>query len=187
MLPLRFIREHEDLVRESLAARGDDAPLDELLRTDDRRRELLQTVERLRAQRNSISKQIGEAADQTARAALIEQARSISDRVDEIDPELVEVQARVDQFLLLIPALPHASVPRGDSDEDNPVLYVKGGRPAFGFGPRPHWELGERLGILDFPRAAKIAGSGFWLFKGAGAHLQRAQSGKNSANGEARW
>ena len=173
MLPLRFIRRHEELVRESLAARGDDAPLDELLQADDRRRELLGEVEQLRAQRNAISKQIGTAADDATRPALIEQTRSISARLGELDPELAAVQAQIDHFLLLLPALPHPSVPRGESDQDNPVLYAKGDRPVFDFEPRPHWELGDRLGILDFPRAAKIAGSGFWLFKGAGARLQR--------------
>jgi seryl-tRNA synthetase len=174
MIPLRFIREHADLVRESLAARADDAPLDELLRADERRRELLQDVEALRAERNALSKRIGAAADGADRQELIAKTRDASARIDAIEPELAEIQAAIDRLLLLFPAVPHASAPRGDSEADNVVIRSVGEMPTFDFEPKDHLALGEYLGILDFPRAAKVAGSGFALYRGAGAELRRA-------------
>ena len=174
MLPLRFVREHKDLVRAGLTARGDDTSFDELLTCDERRRALLRDVERWRADRNELSRKIGVASGKEDRTALIEKTRALSKQLDEAEPELEAAQAEIDRLLVLIPALPHASVPPGHEPSENPILATHGQLPEFNFDPKPHWELGELLDVLDFPRAAKIAGSGFWLFRGVGARLQRA-------------
>ncbi len=174
MIPLRFIREHQDLVRQGLAARGGNAPLEETLRLDDRRRALLQEVERVRADRNSRSRQIGGVSDAVRRAELIEATRALSKQIDALSPELASIEDEIDQLLLLFPAQPHASVPRGEGPADNPVLRERGARPEFDFEPVQHVELGEALAILDFPRAANVAGSGFATYRGGGARLRRA-------------
>ena len=174
MLPLRFIRENADLVRAGLSARGDDAPLDEFLQLDRKRRELLVDVEGWRAERKRVSRAIGAASDPAERQTLIAQTRATSQNLDEAEPELDRIQENLDRLLVLFPALPHASVPAGRDADDNPVIATHGTPPTFDFEPRPHWEIGEALGVLDFPRAAKIAGSGFWLFRAGGARLQRA-------------
>ncbi len=171
---MRFIRENEALVREALDARRDDAPLDELLELDGRRRELLGRIESLRNQRNDLSKQIGNTDVAEERQALIERTRDLSTQLEASEPDLAEIERQIHDRLLLMPAIPHPSVPRGAGEDDNPVLHTTGAAPTFDFDPKPHWELGEQLGILDFPRAANVAGSGFWLFKGVGARLQRA-------------
>ena len=171
---MRFIRENEALVRQALEARRDDAPLDELLELDACRRELLVRIESLRGRRNDLSKQIGNTRVAEERQALIEQARDLSTQLERSEPDLAEIDRQIHDRLLLMPALPHPSVPRGAGEEDSPVLRTTGEAPTFDFDPRPHWDLGGRLGILDFPRAANVAGSGFWLFKGVGARLQRA-------------
>lgn len=174
MLPLRFIREHTDIVRSGLAARGDDAPLDELLTMDERRRALLVDVEQYRADRNDVSRAIGATLDASERESLIGQTRALSQHLKESEPELDRIQAEINLLLLQIPALPHTSAPPGCGPQDNPVISTHIDPAPMEFDPKPHWELGEALGVLDFPRAAKIAGSGFWLFRGAGARLQRA-------------
>ena len=174
MLPLRFIRENADLVRTGLVARGDEAPLDDLLAVDEQRRVLLIEVEQWRAERNRLSRAIGAATDPAQRTELIAKTRALSQNLDGAEPELGRIEDEIDRLLMQIPALPHASVPAGRDADDNPLVSAHGVPAAFDFEPRPHWEIGEALGVLDFPRAAKIAGSGFWLFRGAGARLQRA-------------
>ena len=174
MLPLRFIRENADLVRTGLTARSDDAPLDELLELDQRRRALLVDVEQWRAERKRVSRAIGAASDHGEREALIAQTRALSKDLDESEPKLGQIEEELEDLISQFPALPHASVPAGRDADDNPVVATYGTPPAFDFEPRPHWEIGEELGVLDFPRAAKIAGSGFWLFRAGGARLQRA-------------
>ncbi len=174
MLPLRFLRENADLVRTGLIARGDEAPLDDLLAVDEQRRALLIEVEQWRAERNRLSRAIGAAPDPAQRTELIAKTRTLSRNLDGAEPELGRIEDEINRLLMQIPALPHASVPAGRDADDNPLVAAHGVPAAFDFEPRPHWEIGEALGVLDFPRAAKIAGSGFWLFRGAGARLQRA-------------
>ena len=174
MLPLRFLRENADLVRTGLDARGDDAPLDELLDLDRERRALLVEVEQWRAERKRVSRAIGSASDPGERETLIAQTRALSQDLDESEPELGRIEESLDRLLVQFPALPHATVPAGRDAGDNPLVASHGTPRSFDFEPRPHWELGEMLGVLDFPRAAKIAGSGFWLFRAGGARLQRA-------------
>ncbi len=172
MLPLRFIREHEALVRERLATRGGDPPLDELLSLDNQRRHLLTKVESLRAMRRKVSRGIGQASA-TERESLIARTREVTKELGDREPELTRVQADVDRLLLEIPMLPHASAPVGDADHPGRMHFCSGTPTPDSHAP-PHDEIARDLGILDFARASKVAGAGFWIFRGAGAQLQRA-------------
>jgi len=194
MLSLAFIRENPDAVRKALADRHTEAPLDEILGLDDHWRRLLQEVESLRAERNAAGKEIGQfnrtiegaERDKASQAAaeyqqavarrdeLLERMRQVSQRVDELEEELRQVEERLNDLLLQLPNIPDPKVPLGEGEEDNVLVRTEGEPATFDFQPRPHWELGERLGIIDFERGAKLSGSRFYLLKGAGAHLQRA-------------
>lgn len=179
MLDIRIIRENPGLVRERLAARGagDDAKVDEVLGLDERRRALLAEVETLKASRNRVSKEIGALIGQKKiqeAEARKQETRDIGDRVAALDKEVAEVEAARDEILLRIPNLPHASVPFGKTAEDNPVVRIHGEKPAYDFAPRSHVELCERLKLVDFARGAKLSGSGFLLYTGMGARLERA-------------
>ena len=173
MLPLSFIREHEALVRERLGTRYTDIPLNKLLKLDDRRRELLSDVEQLRAKRNELSKSIGKASD-SDRTQLINKTREISDALTNSEPELAHVETQIGSLLLEIPMLPDASVPVGDAQHPGTVHFTSTIEPAIEADRPDHVEIAESLGILDFARSARISGSGFWMFMGAGAQLQRA-------------
>jgi seryl-tRNA synthetase len=174
MLALQFVREHPDAVRQALAARHTDAPLDEILRLDEERRALLQEIEALKAERNAAGKQIGAANDEAERKRLIDEMRGVSERIDAGEPRLREIEERLDSLVLELPNLPDASAPEGAGEEDNVVVAQHGEPPAYDFAPLPHWELGERLGIIDFERGVKLSGSRFYVLVGAGARLQRA-------------
>ncbi|MAG36429.1 MAG: serine--tRNA ligase [Dehalococcoidia bacterium] len=174
MNDLRFIREHPDAVREALAHRRDDSPLDELLQADSERRELLGESEALKARRNEVSRQIGRMKDRGAAASTIEEMRKVGSRIAELDREVADRQDRIEEIMLWMPNLPHESVPVGSDDDDNTIVHTWGTPRTFDFEPLPHWELGERLGILDLPRAAKLSGAMFTMLRGAGARLSRA-------------
>jgi len=187
MLSLAFIRENPDAVRKALADRHTEAPLDDILGLDGHWRRLLQEVETLRAERNAAGKEMGQlnraiqGAEQdrasqvvARRDELLERMRQVSQRVDELEEELREVEERLNDLLLQLPNIPDPKVPLGEGEEDNVIVRSEGDPPTFDFEPRPHWELGERLGIIDFERGSKLSGSRFYLLKGAGAHLQRA-------------
>ncbi len=175
MLDLRFIREHPDLVREKLARRGGEYPLEQLLELDQLRRKLIQEVENLRHERKKASEAIGElkrkGKDITAETTRV---KELGERLKSLEKELQEIEAQVKTLLLEIPNLPHDSVPLGADEKDNQVVKRWGDMPSFDFTPRPHWEIGEELGIFDFVRAAKITGSRFVVYRGAGAMLERA-------------
>jgi seryl-tRNA synthetase len=172
MLPLRFIRENETLVRERLTARGGDVPLDHLLRLDNQRRQLLAEVESLRASRRKVSRSIGRASGEE-RESLIARTRDLTSKLGACEPKLANVQAEVEQLLLEVPMLPHASAPVGDADHPG-LIHSCSSNPEPDSQTPPHDEIARDLGILDFARASKVAGSGFWIFRGAGARLQRA-------------
>jgi len=192
MLSLAFVRENPDAVRKALADRHTEAPLDEILSLDGHWRRLLQEVEALRAERNAAGGEMGklnrtiqeqEKASQAAadyqqavarRDELLERMRQVSQRIEELEGELREVEERLNAFLLQLPNIPDVKVPLGGGEEDNVVVRTESEPPTFDFEPLPHWELGERLGIIDFERGVKLSGSRFYLLKGAGAHLQRA-------------
>jgi seryl-tRNA synthetase len=172
MLSLQFIRENPELVREALEKRQLSETIDDTLALDERRRSLLTEVEALRARRNEVSKEIGKTGEKPTR--LIEEMRQIGERIKGIDEQLKAIEGQLNDLLLRIPNIPHPSVPIGTDESDNIVVRSWGEAREFGFTPRPHWELGESLGIIDFERGAKLSGSRFYVLKGLGSHLQRA-------------
>jgi seryl-tRNA synthetase len=175
MLDIRLIREQPDLVREGIRRRGDDPVIvDQILGLDARRRELLTQVENLKANRNAVSKEIGKMQDAAARDAKIAEMRAVGDRIAELDREVAAVEAEFDLAMLMAPNLPHPDAPTGASEHDNVVVRTEGRPREFDFTPRPHWELGEQLGIIDFERGVKLSGTRFFVLKGAGSRLQRA-------------
>ena len=174
MLSLQFIRDHADVVRESLRKRHESAPVDEVLELDVRRRQLLQQVEAMRAEQKRASADVAKAKDKSAVADRIAELRQLSQRIKEMEPTIKEIEERLEQLLLLIPNIPDASVPEGKDESENVVVNSWGEPRSFGFQPLPHWEIGERLGIMDFERAAKISGARFGILKGLGAKLERA-------------
>ncbi len=175
MLDIKLIREQPDFVRAQLARRGaDTAQVDEVLAFDEQRRALLKEVETLKATRNAVSKEIGKMKDAAERDAKIAEMRTVGDRIAELDREVAAVEERQRAVMLEIPNLPHPDVPNGASEHDNIVVRTEGEPRAFGFTPRPHWELGEALGIIDFERGVKLSGTRFFVLKGLGARLQRA-------------
>ncbi|HDO29542.1 MAG TPA: serine--tRNA ligase [Desulfobacteraceae bacterium] len=178
MLELRFIREHIDLVRKKTGLRRlDPAIIDRFTATDSRRLALLGEVESLKNLRNTVSQEIAElkktgAHDQAE--PLITKMREVSARIRELDNELAEVQTRLNDIVMAIPNLCDDSVPEGDNDSDNIEIRKWGEIPEFTFTPRPHWEIGEELDILDFETSAKLAGARFAILKGFGSRLSRA-------------
>ncbi|ADL06966.1 serine--tRNA ligase [Thermosediminibacter oceani] len=175
MLDIKMIRSNPDEVKRALEKRGTQANLEEFLKLDEERRNLLVEVEQLKSLRNRESEEIarrkkqGEPADD-----LIRQMREVSDRIKEMDEKVKEIEEKLEQILLMIPNIPDESVPVGESDADNVEMRRWGEPRKFDFEPKPHWELGEALDILDFERASKITGSRFVVYKGAGARLERA-------------
>jgi len=178
MLDLRRIRESADGVRAELARRGrrdeTDAAIDRLTQLDEERRALVGEGDGLKARRNTASREIGERkrSGEPADELLAEMGR-VGDRIREIDGRLRDIEGEIDALILRIPNPPHETVPEGGEDA-NQVVRSWGEPREFAFEPRPHWELGEQLGILDLPTGAKIAGSGFPALRGKGARLQRA-------------
>ena len=175
MLDIKLIREQPDFVKAAIARRGDDpAIVDTILSLDTRRRELLNQTENLKATRNAVSKEIGKMKDAAARDAKIAEMRGVGDQIAELDREVGEVEREWQLQMLLAPNLPHPDVPTGTSEHDNVVARTEGTPREFEFTPKPHWDLGEQLGIIDFERGVKLAGTRFFVLKGAGARLQRA-------------
>ena len=175
MLDFKYVRDHLDVVRERLAQRGASIDWDSFLRIDAERRELLVEVETLRCQRNTVSEKIAQLKrDRQDGSDEIERMRLVSQRIKELDGLLQEKETAVQEFMLTVPNLPHASVNVGKSSEDNQEVRRWGDVRQFGFTPQPHWDIGEKLGILDFDRGAKITGARFTLYTGAGARLERA-------------
>ena len=174
-----MIREQPDLVRQRLASRGggDESHVTEVLALDDARRKALVEVEKIKADRNRVSKEIGSlmAQKKFAEADTRKQdTRTLGDRITELDQRAATAEAARDQLMLRLPNLPHASVPVGHSAEDNPVVRVHGEKPALAFKPRTHIELCEQLKLVDFARGTKLSGSGFLLYTNWGAKLERA-------------
>jgi seryl-tRNA synthetase len=178
MLDLKFIREHADLIREKLGQRGADFDLEKLLKLDAERRRLVVDVEQWRREKKLLSRQVQEAraGEKPADAAtdLVARSREISGALKESEDRLQAIEQELSGLLLLIPNLPHDSVPVGHSPEGNVEVRRWGAPRSFDEEPRPHWEIGEDLGILDLARAARIAGARFPLLKGKGALLERA-------------
>jgi seryl-tRNA synthetase len=175
MLDPKFVLENLDSVLNRLADRGERPNLDEFVRASERKKGVLRRVEDLRAERNKASETIArlKASGQDA-AALILEMRKVGDEISRLEEELKGLDEEIRRTLLNIPNIPHASVPAGRGSPDNVEVRRWGQPPAFDFKPEAHWDVGERLGILDFERAAKITGSRFAVSAGAGARLERA-------------
>jgi seryl-tRNA synthetase len=174
VLDLQTIREKPEEVRANLSRRGLEPPVEAVLELDARRRGLLTEVERLKAERNRASKEIGRLKEASERQPRIEAMRRLGTEIEALDAQLNEVDGELRAALLQIPNLMDASVPDGADENANVVVRTVGEPRAFEFEPRPHWDLGPALGILDFERGVKITGSRFYVLSGAGARLQRA-------------
>jgi seryl-tRNA synthetase len=175
MLDINLIRETPEIVREALQKRQmEPETVDKVLSLDEKRRELIQSVEEMRSERNSVSKEIGKMKDKDSRQAKIDAMRALGDEIDAVDGELGQVEADLTALMAEIPNIPDPEVPVGVDDNDNIVLRMVGEKPEFDFEPKPHWDLGPELGIIDFDRGVKLAGSRFYVLSGAGALLQRA-------------
>ena len=177
MLDLTFVRANLELVEEKLRARGADpaALLGNFRVLDASRREAITTAERLKARRNELSQQVGalKKSGQDA-TAVMEETRALKDKLDELDSTAATLDDRLRQLLAGIPNLTRDEVPVGLSENDNLTVKKWGQIPSFAFTPKPHWELGEALGILDLERATKLSGARFAVYMGAGARLERA-------------
>ncbi|MEO5886095.1 MAG: serine--tRNA ligase [Anaerolineales bacterium] len=175
MLDLNLIREQPDLIRTALKNRQLDAsPVDDILRLDEKRRLLLTEVEKLKAERNTVSKEIGKMKDAAEREQKIAAMREVGERISSLDKEVAEVEAGLTFLTAALPNIPDERTPIGASEEENVVLRTVGQLPEFDFEPKAHWDLGPALGVIDFERGAKITGSRFYVLSGAGARLQRA-------------
>jgi len=175
MIDPRLVREKLDDVRESLRKRGMEFDLQQLTRIDERRRELIKRVEGLKSERNRTSDEIAQLKKAGGDAAeKIEHLRAVGKEIETLEKDLKIAETEWENTMLVIPNIPHDSVPVGTGEADNQVVRVWGEKPAFDFTPQAHWDLGENLDILDFKRAAKITGSRFTLYKSYGALLERA-------------
>lgn len=177
MLDIRLIREQPDVVKEAMRKLNAQAPIDDILRLDEERRELLQEVEGLRHRRNTVSTQIGQMKEQEPRQTLIDEMRGVSVQIGDLEERLREVDARLEHAMYNVPNLPHSSVPVGTDESEN-IFVRQEGEPKtkkeLGFEPRPHWDIGTNLGLIDFERGVKLSGSRFYVLFGLGARLERA-------------
>ncbi len=175
MLDVRFLRENTDFVEERLSSRGENLDLGLFRKLDGERRSLLRETEDMKARRNTESAEIGKLRKDGIDAAdRMEEVRALGDRIKANDERLKNIEDDLEEFLLTVPNLPHGSVPQGEDDSANVVVRTWGDRPEMNFEPAPHWDLGESLDILDFPRASRMAGARFSVLTGAGALLERA-------------
>lgn len=177
MLSLQFIRDNPDAVRAGLAAKGAEAPIDQILALDSEWRAAQAELQEQQTLRNGIQAEMNaanKAKDAAARNAAIERMKPCSARIKELEPHVDELRGQLDALLPVVPNLPHGSVPVGPDDAHNVVVHTWGERRQFDFAPRHHADIGEELGILDFQRAAKLSGARFAVLRGQGARLSRA-------------
>lgn len=174
MLDTKWVREHYDELAEMLASRNNAFPLDRYKELDEERRKVLLEVEKLKERRNAGSKEVGirkKAGEDTE--ALQNEIRELGEEIKKFDDKANEIESELDELALCIPNRPHASVPKGKDENDNIEMRRWGTPREFDFEPKPHWDLGEALGGMDFDRGVKIAESRFTVLKGAGARLER--------------
>lgn len=175
MLDLKFVREHWEEVKEKVGRRGQAIDWDSFARLDAERREILRETESLRAQRNQVSDLIaGKKKKKEDASPEIAQMKEVSSRIKELEGKLNAIEEDLRGILMVIPNIPHESVGIGQEEADNLEMRRWGKIPEFSFTPRPHWEIGETLDILDFDRGAKITGARFTLYKDGGARMERA-------------
>lgn len=176
MLDLKYVRANFEEVKKNLQCRGEDlSSLDQFEELDSKRRELIIQTEELKSRRNEVSQQISVMKREKQDADhVIKEMREVGDKIKVLDDELRGVEEALEQLMLSIPNIPHPSVPVGDSEDDNVVARTWGEIPQFDFEPKPHWDVADGLGILDFEKAAKVTGSRFVFYRGLGARLERA-------------
>jgi seryl-tRNA synthetase len=179
MLDARYVADNFDLVQQALARRSAQAAasLEGIRELNQKRLALIAETESLQARRNAANQEMSQLAkggDKAAFQARRDELKSLSDRTKQLETELAQLQEQIEQVLLVVPNLPHGSTPDGSNSEENPVLRTWGDVPKFDFEPKPHYELGEALGILDFARGAKLSGARFTVMFGQGARLERA-------------
>lgn len=174
MLDMKFVRENPELVMDAMRKRNANVNLDEFLELEKKRRELTLQVEALKSQRNAASQEIGKMkkAGENADAQMAE-VRSLGDKIAEDDKELKDIEARLKEILMTIPNMPAADTPVGSSDADNPVVRTWREPAKFAFEPQAHWDIGEKLNILDVERAGKVSGARFTFYRGLGSRLER--------------
>lgn len=176
MLDIKLLRANFDEVKEKLTKRGEDlTDLDKFVGLDEKRRELIAKVEVLKAERNEVSQKVAEMKRNKENADdVIARMREVGDEIKTLDEQLHQVEEDLNYIMMRIPNIPHESVPVGDSEDDNVEVRTWGKKPEFTFEPKPHWEIGTDLNLLDFERAAKVTGSRFVFYRGLGARLERA-------------
>jgi seryl-tRNA synthetase len=175
VLDQKLIRSEPDRVKAGIAAKREKVDIDAYLALDEERRGIIAEVDKLKAERNRVSREIAEEKKQGAHPEVkIKAMREVSARIKEQDDRLRDLEAKAAELLMWIPNMPHPSVPVGKDENDNEVVRSWGEKPALGFTPVPHWDIAESLDLIDFGRASTIAGSNFALFKGKGARLVRA-------------
>jgi seryl-tRNA synthetase len=174
MVDIRFVRENREEYERRIATKGVDVPVARILELDETRRSLITEVERIKADRNAGSKLVGKTKDPEERQRLINDMQGLGDKIAELDEQVRTTEAELDALMLGIPNLPDEDVPVGADESANVVRDTQGPEREFSFTPKPHWDLAEELGIIDFERGVKIAGSRGYVLRGDGARLQRA-------------
>jgi seryl-tRNA synthetase len=174
VIDIRLLRENPDEVRAGYARLGGDIDLGPVILQDSLLRDLQNESQTMQAEQNRLSKEIGRAAPGEAREQAKAASTALKQKIENLKGELTAAEAKLDELLLDLPNLPHPSVPVGKDDSENKVLREEGKKRAYDFQPQPHWDLGTKLGIIDFERGVKISGSRFYVLKGWGARLQRA-------------
>lgn len=174
MLDMKFVRDNHELVIEAVKKRNGSLDLTEFLALDKERREIVQSVEQLKKQRNDASQEIGKLKKAGQNADAQQAAvRALGEDIAKQDAQLTEVEGKLKAILLTIPNIPAEDVPVGKDDSCNPVIRTIGEPRKFDFTPKPHWEIGENLGILDFERGVKVSGARYVFYKGLGSRLER--------------
>ncbi|MFO7754094.1 MAG: serine--tRNA ligase [Desulfobacteraceae bacterium] len=175
MLDIKFVRENLEHVEQAVSSRGAKADFKAFSVDEKNRREILQKIEKMRNERNTVSDKIAQMKKAGEDAQLvITEMKELSARIKELDKELTDIEYRIYDFMISLPNIPHPDVPAGGDEDDNSLLKEVGRIPEFDFDAKSHWEIGETLGILDFNRASKIAGARFPLYMGKGARMERA-------------
>ena len=172
MISIELIRRDPDLVREAMRKRAADVPIDEILSLDEERRSLIVRADALRARRNEVSREMGRSKDRPQE--LIEEMRNAGSQIRELEERLRSTGEKLDGLMLRVPNIPDESAPVGPDESANVVVRTVGELPTFDFDPEAHWDIAERLGIIDFERGVRLAGSRFFVLRGLGAKLQRA-------------
>ncbi|MBQ3225882.1 MAG: serine--tRNA ligase, partial [Clostridia bacterium] len=175
MLDIKLIRENPEKVKDALAKRKAEDRVDEVLRLDQERRDILYRTEQLKSQQNTVSKQIPQLKKEGKDVApIFAEMKKLSDEIKELDAKIRDTEQEIEKIMLTIPNIPHESVPMGDTDEDNVEVRRFMEPTSFDFEPQAHWDIGEKLNILDAQSAAKITGARFTVYRDAGARLERA-------------